>query len=110
MAKAYGEADLVICRSGAMTATELAACGVASRLVPFPHAVDDHQTSNAQFLSRAGAAVLMPQAELTPARLAQWVQSISRETLLEMSNQALKMAKPFATARVAEVCKEVSLA
>ncbi len=110
MAHAYGEADLVICRSGAMTVAELAACGVASYLVPFPYAVDDHQTSNAQFLSRAGAAVLMPQSELSPARLAQWLQSINRNTLLEMSNQALKMAKPFATARVAEVCKEVSLA
>ncbi len=110
MAKAYDQADIVICRSGAMTVAELAACGVASYLVPFPYAVDDHQTSNAQFLSRSGAAILMPQSELSPRRLADWLQSINRDKLLEMSNQALKMAKPFATVRVAEVCKEVGLA
>lgn len=110
MAKAYSEADLVICRSGAMTVAEIAACGVASYLVPFPYAVDDHQTSNAQFLSRAGAAVLMPQAELTAQKLAQYLQSTRREQLVEMANQALTLAKPLATARVSEVCKEVSLA
>ena len=110
MAKAYSEADVVICRSGAMTIAELAACGVASYLVPFPYAVDDHQTSNAQFLSSTGAAILMPQSELSPSGLAQWLSVITREQLLSMANLALQMAKPFATARVAEVCKEVSLA
>ena len=110
MAQAYEKADLVICRSGAMTIAELAACGVASYLVPFPYAVDDHQTKNAEFLSQAGAAVLMPQSELTPQILAQYLKTITRTDLLEMSNQALKQAKPFATSRVAEVCKEVSLA
>jgi UDP-N-acetylglucosamine--N-acetylmuramyl-(pentapeptide) pyrophosphoryl-undecaprenol N-acetylglucosamine transferase len=110
MAKAYSEADLVICRSGAMTVAEIAACGVASYLVPFPHAVDDHQTSNAQFLSSIGAAILMPQTELTAQKLAQYIQSTRREQLLEMANQALTLAKPLATARVSEVCKEVSLA
>ena len=108
MAKAYEEADVVICRSGAMTIAELAACGVASYLVPFPHAVDDHQTSNAQFLTRAGAAVLMPQSEISPERLALWLQSTDRAQLLEMSKKAHALAKPFATARVAEICKEVS--
>ena len=110
MAKAYAEADVVICRSGAKMVTELAACGVASYLVPFPSAVDDHQTSNAQFLSREGAAVLMPQSKLTPELLSLWLQSTHREQLLEMSKQAQTLAKPFATARVAEICKEVSLA
>jgi UDP-N-acetylglucosamine--N-acetylmuramyl-(pentapeptide) pyrophosphoryl-undecaprenol N-acetylglucosamine transferase len=108
MAKAYADADVVICRAGAMTVAELAACGVASYLVPFPYAVDDHQTSNAQFLSKDGAAVLMPQNELTPEKLSQWLMSIDRFQLLKMSNQALKKAKPFATVRVAEVCKEAS--
>jgi UDP-N-acetylglucosamine--N-acetylmuramyl-(pentapeptide) pyrophosphoryl-undecaprenol N-acetylglucosamine transferase len=110
MAKAYSDADLVICRSGAMTVAEIAACGVASYLVPFPYAVDDHQTSNAQFLSSTGAAILMPQTELTAQKLAQYLQSATREQLLEMANQALTLAKPFATARVSEVCKEVSSA
>ena len=110
MAQEYEKADLVICRSGAMTIAELAACGVASYLVPFPFAVDDHQTKNAEFLSKAGAAVLMPQSQLTPQVLAQSLVSITRTELLEMSNQALKKAKPFSTSRVAEVCKEVSLA
>ena len=70
MARRYAEADLVICRAGALTVAELAAVGVASVLVPFPHAVDDHQTGNARFLADAGAAVLLPQTELTPQRLA----------------------------------------
>ena len=78
--------------------------------MPFPFAVDDHQTKNAEFLSKAGAAVLMPQSQLTPQVLAQSLVSITRTELLEMSNQALKKAKPFSTSRVAEVCKEVSLA
>jgi UDP-N-acetylglucosamine--N-acetylmuramyl-(pentapeptide) pyrophosphoryl-undecaprenol N-acetylglucosamine transferase len=108
MAKAYADADLVICRSGAMTVAELAACGVASYLVPYPYAVDDHQTANAHFLSKAGAAVLMPQSELTVEKLSQWLMSIDRAELLKMSQQAQQMAKPFATARVAEICKEVS--
>lgn len=110
MAQAYADADIVICRSGAMTVAELAACGVASYLVPYPSAVDDHQTANAQFLSKAGAAVLMPQSELTPERLSQWLMTTDRTQLLKMANQALTLAKPFATARVAEVCKEVCAA
>jgi UDP-N-acetylglucosamine--N-acetylmuramyl-(pentapeptide) pyrophosphoryl-undecaprenol N-acetylglucosamine transferase len=70
MAARYAQADLVICRAGALTVAELAAAGVASVLVPFPHAVDDHQTGNARFLSEAGAAILLPQKELTPEKLA----------------------------------------
>ena len=67
MAARYAEADLVICRAGALTVSELAAAGVASVLVPFPHAVDDHQTYNARFLADAGAAVLVQQRELSRA-------------------------------------------
>ena len=76
MAARYGEADLVICRAGALTVSELAAAGVASVLVPFPHAVDDHQTHNARFLADAGAAVLVQQRELSPRRLADLLDRI----------------------------------
>src|SRR5256885_16456013 len=71
MAAAYAETDLVVCRAGATTVAEIAAAGVASVLIPYPHAVDDHQTANARFLAAAGAAVLMPQSELNPERLAE---------------------------------------
>jgi UDP-N-acetylglucosamine--N-acetylmuramyl-(pentapeptide) pyrophosphoryl-undecaprenol N-acetylglucosamine transferase len=108
MAQAYSLADVVICRAGAMTVAELAACGVASLLVPFPFAVDDHQTSNAKFLAEAGAAVLIQQKDLQPENLSQWLSSLNREELLKMSEKALLQAKPLATARVAEVCMEVS--
>ncbi|PWG67898.1 UDP-N-acetylglucosamine--N-acetylmuramyl-(pentapeptide) pyrophosphoryl-undecaprenol N-acetylglucosamine transferase, partial [Enterobacter mori] len=62
MAQAYGWADIVVCRAGALTVSELAAAGLPSMLVPLPHAIDDHQTHNAQYLAREGAAFLMPQA------------------------------------------------
>jgi len=70
MAAAYAEADLVVCRAGATTVAEIAAAGVASVLVPYPHAVDDHQTANARFLADAGAAILVPESELSAERLA----------------------------------------
>lgn len=104
MAERYGVADLVICRSGALTVAELAAVGVASVLVPFPHAVDDHQTGNARFLADAGAAVLLPQSELTPQRLATLLQEMNRARLLDMAGKARRCARPDATARVADVC------
>lgn len=104
MAARYAKADLVICRSGALTVAELAAVGVASVLVPFPHAVDDHQTGNARFLADAGAAVLLPQTELTPQRLAALLQEMDRERLLTMADKARRCAKPEATVRVADVC------
>ena len=104
MADRYADADLVICRAGALTVAELAAAGVASVLVPYPHAVDDHQTGNARFLAEAGAAVLMPQTELTPQRLAALLQQMNRERLLAMAVKARECAKPDATARVADVC------
>jgi UDP-N-acetylglucosamine--N-acetylmuramyl-(pentapeptide) pyrophosphoryl-undecaprenol N-acetylglucosamine transferase len=108
MATAYANADLVICRSGAMTISELAACGVPSLLVPFPSAVDDHQTTNAQYLSSVGAAKLIAQKDLTPQILADWLINLNRQELLVMAKNALKQAKPFATQSVAEICKEVS--
>ncbi|MCX7177498.1 MAG: undecaprenyldiphospho-muramoylpentapeptide beta-N-acetylglucosaminyltransferase [Proteobacteria bacterium] len=105
MAGAYEWADLVICRAGALTVAELAAAGVASILVPFPHAVDDHQTGNARFLANAGAAILLPQEELTPERLA-LLRNLSRAQLLQMAEKAHALAKPEATATVARICME----
>jgi UDP-N-acetylglucosamine--N-acetylmuramyl-(pentapeptide) pyrophosphoryl-undecaprenol N-acetylglucosamine transferase len=107
MAGAYDWADLVICRAGALTVAELAAAGVASLLVPFPHAVDDHQTSNARFLSSAGAAILLPQNQLTPERLAE-IRNLSRQQLVQMAEKARALARPEATAAVAQVCAELA--
>jgi UDP-N-acetylglucosamine--N-acetylmuramyl-(pentapeptide) pyrophosphoryl-undecaprenol N-acetylglucosamine transferase len=108
MAARYAAADLVICRAGALTIAELAAAGVASVLVPFPHAVDDHQTGNARFLSEAGAALLLPQAELTAEKLAGLLRELSREKLAAMAQKARALAKPEATRAVAEICMEVA--
>ena len=104
MPRAYADADLVICRAGALTVAELAAAGVASVLVPFPHAVDDHQTHNARFLADKSAAVLLPQNELTPRRLADLLLGFTRERLLEMARLARSLGKPDATRVVAEHC------
>lgn len=104
MAEQYAQADLVICRAGALTVAELAAAGVASLLVPFPHAVDDHQTGNARFLADAGAAVLVQQRDLTARGLADLLLGFTRDKLLGMANRARALAKPDATAAVAEVC------
>lgn len=107
MAGAYEWADLVICRAGALTIAELAAAGVASVLVPFPHAVDDHQTGNARFLVEAGGAFLLPQNELTPESIA-GLRSHSRGQLLEMAEKARGLAKPDATEAVANICAEIA--
>jgi UDP-N-acetylglucosamine--N-acetylmuramyl-(pentapeptide) pyrophosphoryl-undecaprenol N-acetylglucosamine transferase len=108
MARRYAEADLVICRAGAMTVAELSAGGVASVLVPYPHAVDDHQTANARFLADQGAAVLLPQSELTPQRLAQLLRSLERPRLAEMARKARALGKPDAARVVAERCMELA--
>ena len=100
----YATADLFICRAGASTIAEIAAAGIASVLVPFPHAVDDHQTHNARFLSELGAAVLVPQHELTPQRLAELLRGFTREALLDMAQKARSVAKPDATQSVADEC------
>lgn len=107
MAAAYAWADLVICRAGAMTIAELAAVGVASVLVPYPHAVDDHQTANARFLSSTGAAILLPQHELTPEAVS-LLRNLSREQLLQMAEHAHSLAKPQATIEVARLCQELA--
>lgn len=108
MAGSYADADLVICRAGALTVAELAAAGVASVLVPFPFAVDDHQTHNARFLSERGAAVLLPQSELNVEKLAQLLRELDREKLLAMALQARAVAKAEAAEAVANVCKELA--
>lgn len=108
MAAQYAWADLVICRAGALTVSELAAAGVASVLIPFPFAVDDHQTQNARFLSEQGAAVLLPQTELNAHKLAQLLRDMGRDKLLAMAKAARALAKPDATAQVASVCMELA--
>ena len=107
MAGAYQWADLVICRAGALTVAELAAAGVASILVPFPHAVDDHQTGNARFLVNVGGAFLLPQGELSPEAIA-LIRNYSRGQLLEMAEKARSLAKPDATEEVANICAEIA--
>ncbi len=106
MAEAYEWADLVICRSGALTVAELAAAGLASILVPYPFAVDDHQTANARYLSDSGAALLMHQEELTRDSLADILAELgnNRDKLIEMSITARELAKPQATDEVAAIC------
>jgi UDP-N-acetylglucosamine--N-acetylmuramyl-(pentapeptide) pyrophosphoryl-undecaprenol N-acetylglucosamine transferase len=108
MANQYANADVVICRAGALTIAELAAAGVASVLVPFPFAVDDHQTYNARFLSEKGAAVLLSQTELNAEKLAQLLREMTREKLLAMAQAARNLAKPDATQQVAQVCMELA--
>jgi UDP-N-acetylglucosamine--N-acetylmuramyl-(pentapeptide) pyrophosphoryl-undecaprenol N-acetylglucosamine transferase len=108
MASAYAASDLLICRAGALTVAEIAAAGVASVLVPYPSAVDDHQSGNARFLSDAGAAVLLPQSELAPPKLAQLIQSFSRERLSAMAAKARALAKPDATDLLAQACMELA--
>jgi UDP-N-acetylglucosamine--N-acetylmuramyl-(pentapeptide) pyrophosphoryl-undecaprenol N-acetylglucosamine transferase len=108
MAHLYSEVDLVICRAGAMTVAELASAGVASVLVPFPHAVDDHQTANAQLLVKAGAGVLMAQNELSAEKLADYLRGLTRADLLAQAVQARSVAKPNATADVAKICLAVA--
>jgi len=108
MARRYAEADLVICRAGAVTVAELSAGGMASILVPFPHAVDDHQTANARFLAEKGAAILVPQREMTAEKLASLIGSLDRAKLLDMAKKARALGKPDAAALVARRCMEIA--
>jgi UDP-N-acetylglucosamine--N-acetylmuramyl-(pentapeptide) pyrophosphoryl-undecaprenol N-acetylglucosamine transferase len=108
MARRYAEADLVICRAGAVTVAELSAGGMASILVPFPHAVDDHQTANAKFLSEHSAAVLIQQRDLSPEKLAQLIGSMDRAKLLDMAKRARALGKPDAARIVAERCMSIA--
>ena len=106
MAEAYGWADLVLCRAGALTIAELAAAGVGAILVPFPFAVDDHQTANARFLEREGAALVCQQAELTAERLAMLLRELlsDRDRLLRMAEAARRLAQVDAAEQVALAC------
>ena len=108
MALEYRACDLAICRAGAMTVAELACAGVPAILVPFPFAVDDHQTGNAQFLSEAGAAWLVQQKDLTPEALYELLTTMTWEKLAEMSAKARALAKPDATARIADICEALA--
>jgi UDP-N-acetylglucosamine--N-acetylmuramyl-(pentapeptide) pyrophosphoryl-undecaprenol N-acetylglucosamine transferase len=112
MAAAYGWADLVVCRAGALTVAELAAAGLPAVLVPFPGAVDDHQTRNAGYLVAAGAAVLLPQSELTPERLARELLALAtdRAGLLRRATAARTLARPAATAGIADLCQQLGAA
>jgi UDP-N-acetylglucosamine--N-acetylmuramyl-(pentapeptide) pyrophosphoryl-undecaprenol N-acetylglucosamine transferase len=108
MAQAYAGADLVVCRAGAATVAELAAAGVAAILVPFPFAVDDHQTTNARYLADAGAGLLVQQRDLTPEALAGCLRGLAREQLLAMATKARALGRPDATRAVAEACMELA--
>ena len=108
MDEAYAWADLVICRAGALTVSEIAIAGVAALFVPYPFAVDDHQSANAAHLVEAGAAGLIAQRELTNERLLDWLkQHNSREQLLAMAERAREQGRPDAGQRVADICLEV---
>lgn len=111
MAEAYAWADLVVCRAGALTVSELAAAGLPAVLVPFPAAVDDHQTANAKFLVDQDAAVLIQQRDLSPEKLVAIIRNFSNnpELLLTMAINARRVAKPDATQKVAEYCLHAGL-
>jgi len=108
MAQAYAWADMVICRAGALTVAEVAASGSAALFVPFPFAVDDHQTANARFLADAEAGWLQPQSSFTPEFFAGWLSGMTREILLAHAQKARALAKPEATASVANIIKELA--
>ena len=104
MARRYAEADLVICRSGGLTVAELAAVGVGAVLVPLPGAIANEQAENARFLVDAGAGVLMPQAELTPERLSEFLRGCTRERLRDFAIAARRVGRADAAERVAAAC------
>jgi UDP-N-acetylglucosamine--N-acetylmuramyl-(pentapeptide) pyrophosphoryl-undecaprenol N-acetylglucosamine transferase len=106
-AQAFADADWVICRAGASTVTEIAAVGAAALFVPFPSAVDDHQTHNARFLVDQGAGWLIPQCALTPALLADLLQKTERTVLISRGLEAKKLAKLQATDAVVAACEEL---
>ncbi len=110
MARAYAWADLVVCRAGALTVSELAAAGLPSFLLPLPHAIDDHQTHNAGYLAREGAAVLLPQRSTDAATLAAQLTEVLMhpERLNSMAGTARRLAKPDATRTVVDICLEVA--
>lgn len=110
MQEAYAWADIIICRAGALTIAEICAVGIPSILIPFPYAVDDHQTYNAKYLSNQGAAILVKQSALSPQHLSEMLQDLithpNKRLAMAIASHAL--AKPLATTIVAEHCLEVS--
>jgi UDP-N-acetylglucosamine--N-acetylmuramyl-(pentapeptide) pyrophosphoryl-undecaprenol N-acetylglucosamine transferase len=110
MAEAYEWADIVVCRSGALTISELCVAGNGAVLVPFPHAVDDHQTQNAKQMVQAGGAILIPQPKLTAESLAETLTGLGqdRNRILEMAKAAKSLARPDATERVVNYCLEAA--
>lgn len=110
MADAYQWADLVLCRSGALTVSELCAAGIGAVLVPFPHAVDDHQTKNGEQMVAAKAAIMIPQSKMTPAVLAETLGDLSRDRsrVTDMAKAARTLARPDATERVVNYCLEAA--
>jgi UDP-N-acetylglucosamine--N-acetylmuramyl-(pentapeptide) pyrophosphoryl-undecaprenol N-acetylglucosamine transferase len=107
-ATAFAQADLVICRAGASTVTELAAVGVAALFVPFPFAVDDHQTTNARFLVEQGGGWLVQQSELTAESLAARLKNLDRSQLLACAQKAHEQKKTNATREVVMACEELA--
>jgi UDP-N-acetylglucosamine--N-acetylmuramyl-(pentapeptide) pyrophosphoryl-undecaprenol N-acetylglucosamine transferase len=108
MAEAIGAADLVICRAGAMTVAEVAAAGVAALFIPLPHAIDDHQSANARYLSQADAAWVQPQSQFTAAWLTGWLSRLDREELLSVACRARELARPLAADHIADVCEQTA--
>jgi UDP-N-acetylglucosamine--N-acetylmuramyl-(pentapeptide) pyrophosphoryl-undecaprenol N-acetylglucosamine transferase len=110
MLDAYTGADLVICRAGALTISELACVGIASILVPLPHAIDDHQTKNAQWLAEQGGAIMSPQQQLTAELLAEQIKNLvgDKEMLLDMAEKSRAKAVPLSASYVADICQEVA--
>jgi len=106
-AQAYADADIIVCRAGASTVTEIAAVGAAAVFVPFPAAVDDHQTTNAKFLVDAGGGWLVQQRDLTPEGLAKLLRSVDRNELIRRAEAARKMQKTHATEEVVQACEEL---
>jgi len=107
-AQAFANADVIVCRAGASTVTEIAAVGAAAVYVPFPSAVDDHQTTNARFIVDAGGGWLLPQGELGAEMLSNMLQNMQRSTLLERAEQAKNMQKIEATTAVVRACEELA--
>ena len=108
MAASLAGCDLMICRAGAITVSELCAAGVASLLVPLIVSTTAHQRDNAQYMARQGAAIHLPQAELSAPRLAELLRGLTRERLLEMAHSARALARPHAAARVADAIESVA--
>lgn len=108
MASMYAWADFVICRSGALTVAEVSAVGIGSLMVPFPFAVDDHQTTNAAYLAEHGAALVVQQKDFNVEKLQKILNGLTREVCIDMAIKARALGKPEATANVATICIEVA--